>query len=222
MLKKAYKGFGMKGIIAKLYAKYVEKVYADYGEMAERLKKFLPIDIDILDVASGPGYLSIELAKETGFNVTGLDISPTFVQIANNKAKESHVAVNFVIGNASEMPFAADQFDFVICSSAFNYFSEPLNAINEIYRVLKTEGYALIIDIRNDITNKDIDYFIQRMQLSKWSRLFVSLNFKWVLRERAYSIEQMEKFVKASRFKDYQISKGWIGFELWMHKQSQD
>jgi 2-polyprenyl-3-methyl-5-hydroxy-6-metoxy-1,4-benzoquinol methylase len=38
---------------------------------------------NILEVASGQGYLSIELMKMGNYNVTGLDISKTFVQIAN-------------------------------------------------------------------------------------------------------------------------------------------
>lgn len=150
MCKKAYKGFGMNGIIASLYKESIDRVYSDYIDMANRIKEFLPSKVDILEVASGPGYLSIELAKETDFKVTGLDIRPTFAEIAMSKAKENNVEVDF--------------------------------------------------------------------KLSKWKSLFISLNFKWVLRKRAYSIEQMEQLVGNSKFFDYQINKGWIGFELWLHK----
>jgi len=208
----------MNGFIGKLYAKSVENIYEDYAERATRIKKVITGKTNILEVASGPGYLSIELAKDPDYNVTGLDISETLVQIANNRAKEKYVAVNFFVGNASNMPFAEEQFDFVICNAAFNYFSEPLCVLNEIHRVLRMGGKALVIDMRNDITDEEIDYIVKRMQLSTWNSVLTALNFKWVLRKRAYSIEQMEQLVNCSKFHYYYIDKEWIGFELWLKK----
>jgi ubiquinone/menaquinone biosynthesis C-methylase UbiE len=218
MGKKAYKGVGLEGIIGRIYAKSVEKVYEDYVEMAARIKKIITGKTDILEVASGPGYLSIELAKNADYNVTGLDISATLVEIANSRAQKEFVAVKFVVGNAADMPFAADQFDFVICNAAFNYFSEPLKALNEMQRVLKPGGKALVIDIRNDVTDEEIKYIVKRMQLGKLNSMLTSLHFKQVLRKRAYAIEQMEQLVRASNFEYYRIDKEWINFELWLLK----
>lgn len=218
MGNKAYKGIGLEGIIGRLYAKSVEKVYEDYIEMAARIKKIITGKTDILEVASGPGYLSIELAKNADYNVTGLDISATLVEIAKGRAQKESVAVKFVAGNAADMPFAAAQFDFVICNAAFNYFAEPLKALNEMHRVLRPGGKALIIDIRNDITDEEIDYITERMQLGKINSMLTSLHFKQVLRKRAYSIEQMEQLVRASSFEYHRIDKEWINFELWLLK----
>jgi ubiquinone/menaquinone biosynthesis C-methylase UbiE len=186
--------------------------------MASRIKKIITGKTDILDVASGPGFLSIELAKEPDYNVTGLDISADLVNIARGKAQEKHVVVKFVAGDAANMPFAEAQFDFLICNAAFNYFSEPLKALNEMYRVLKPGGKALIIDMRNDVTDEEIDYIVERMQLGKLNSMLTSANFKWILRKRAYSIAQMEQLVAASKFEYYRIDKEWINFELWLIK----
>jgi len=91
----------------------------------------------ILEVAPGPGFLSIELAKMGSFNIYGLDISKDFVDIAKKNAKENGVTVNFQQGNVSRMPFSEDMFDFVICTAAFKNFKDPIKALNEIKRVLK-------------------------------------------------------------------------------------
>lgn len=168
MSKKAYIGIGMNGVIAKWYAKTVEKDYDQYRQLADRIRSILSGKKDILEVAPGPGYLSIELAKELNFKVTGLDISETFVQIASDRAKEERVDARFVVGNVSEMPFEGEQFDFVVCRAAFKNFSQPLEAINEIFRVLRPGGKALIIDMRKDATDQEIAFQVDQMKLGKW------------------------------------------------------
>lgn len=172
---------------------------------------------DILEVASGPGYLSIELAKEPTFNVTALDVSETFVQIASQKAKENHVAVKFVVGNASEMPFKDGQFDFIVCRAAFKNFSQPLDAINEMYRVLRPVGKALIVDLRKDISDQEIASYVKKMNLGKWDSLFTSMGLK-NLRKRAHSNEELERMSRDSRFRKYQINKSLNSVELSLEK----
>ena len=72
----------------------------------------LPPGSAVLEVAPGPGYFSIELAKLGAYSITGLDISHTFVEIAAKKAAEAGVHVEFRQGNASSMPFARQLFRF--------------------------------------------------------------------------------------------------------------
>ena len=58
------------------------------------------------------------------YRIVGLDISPTFVEIAQAKAREAGVDIDFRLGNASHMPLADDLFDFIVCSAAFKNFSQ--------------------------------------------------------------------------------------------------
>ena len=69
----------------------------------------------ILEVAPGPGYLAIELAKRGKNTIVGLDISRTFVEIAQKNATEAGVgaAVEFRQGDAAQMPFDDETFDFI-------------------------------------------------------------------------------------------------------------
>ena len=80
----------------------------DAGALAERLHR----GSDVLDVAPGPGFFTIELARVGNFNITGLDISHTLVEIAAENARNAGLKIDFRWGNASAMPFPDQSFDF--------------------------------------------------------------------------------------------------------------
>jgi SAM-dependent methyltransferase len=98
----------------------------------------------------GPGYLAVELAKLGRFEVSGLDISRTFVTLADELGAQAGVNVVFHHGDANAMPFASDQFDLIVCQVAFKNFERPLSALNEMHRVLRSGGRAVIEDMSAD------------------------------------------------------------------------
>ena len=132
---KPYKGMAMEGMIAKWYAKNTGRAAEQKG-IFNKVKSALPPHANILEVAPGPGFLSIEFAKAGNYKVTALEISRTFIEIAQANAREARVNVDFRHGNASEMPFADNTFDFIICVAAFKNFTEPVEA-----RSVKCIGY---------------------------------------------------------------------------------
>lgn len=144
---KAYKGIVMEGFIARWYATSTGKGMKDYQELAHRVAGRLSPGSGVLEGAPGAEYVSIELAKLGGFQVTGLYISETFVELARGNAAEAGVDVRFLHGNASDMPFENDTFDFLLCRAAFKNFAEPVRALQEMQRVPKPGGSALIIDL---------------------------------------------------------------------------
>ena len=85
---KGYKGIGMDGVIATWYARNTRKSIEEYRKDAQKVAERLSGGEEILELAPGPGYLSIELAKLGNFRITGLDISETFVEIARKNAPE--------------------------------------------------------------------------------------------------------------------------------------
>jgi len=60
---KPYKGIGMEGALGSWYARNTRRDIAEFGSLAARLPKEIAPGSRILEVAPGPGYLSIELAK---------------------------------------------------------------------------------------------------------------------------------------------------------------
>lgn len=216
---KAYKGMGMEGWIARWYAANTRKGLEDFRALARRVAAQLPPGSAVLELAPGPGYFALELAKSSSCQITGLDISKTFVEIARHNAEEAKVTVDFRQGNASHTPFADETFDFILCRAAFKNFSEPLLAVKEMYRVLKKRGRAVIIDLRRDASQKSIDEEVEKMGLTWMSALFTKLAFRFMLLKRAYTQSEFEKFAAETAFHHADIKHNNIGFEITLQKQ---
>ena len=86
--KKGYKGVGMEGPIASWYAKITLKDLNRHKLMAKQLVEKILANGKVLEIAPGPGYFCIKLAKLGAYQITGLDISKSFVEIARKNAAE--------------------------------------------------------------------------------------------------------------------------------------
>jgi len=100
----------------------------------------------ILDLGSGTGYLSIEIAKRApSLQVCGIDLGRQMVKIARRHAKGVDNA-RFVFGNASKLPFKDNSIDLVVSTGASHHWKAPRMVFDECYRVLKTGKEAWIYD----------------------------------------------------------------------------
>ena len=207
----------LEGVIAKQYDRIQKHMIEEYKSWAKLVIDKTVIGGNVLEVAPGPGYLSIELAKLGNYNITGLDISKTFVEIAQNKAKEAKVKVDFRQGDAAEMPFPDGTFNFAICTSAFKNFPDPIKVLDEIFRVLKASGKALIIDMNKDVPKEKLKDFVDRMKLNVFDSYFTKQTFKG-LAKSAYTKSEIQDLVQKSKFKQCKIVDEDIGFEIWLDK----
>ena len=112
------------------------------------------------------------------------------------------------------MPFQDQQFDYLICRAAFKNFSRPLAALNEMYRVLKPGGLALIIDMRRDATQESMRQAANDMKLGAVNREIVYLTFRFMLLRRAYTRAEFEQMFARTGFCNLQIQEGLIGLEI--------
>jgi len=103
-MQKPYKGMGMEGSVARWYDKTTRRDMPEYQSLASRIDQMLPAGGEILEVAPGPGFLAIELARWGRHRVTGLDISKTFVEIARRNAQTAGVAVDFATATHRRCP----------------------------------------------------------------------------------------------------------------------
>ena len=215
---KGYRGMGMEGRIAAWYARNTARDAPEFAALAARLTVGLPAGSRILEVAPGPGYLAIEIARRGAYRLAGLDISHSFVEIANRKAREAGVDIDFRQGNASAMPFPENTFDLVLCRAAFKNFSQPVAAMNEMHRVLKPGGGALIVDLRQDASMEDIEAYIRRSNLGWVNSVVYRLTFRHMLLPRAYSRLQFMDMSSRSAFAGASIEASEIGFEVTLRK----
>jgi ubiquinone/menaquinone biosynthesis C-methylase UbiE len=216
-LAKAYKGLPMEGVIATWYTKNTGRDMRRFTDTARIVSERAGPGAAILEVAPGPGYLAIELAKR-GYQVTALDISRSFVRIARENAARSGVPVDVRHGNASAMPLPDASFDFIVCMAAFKNFSNPLGAINEMHRVLKPGGEALIVDLRKDASLQEIADEVRDMNLSAVNALVTRFVFRHGLLRAAYTEGQLRDMATASRFERHEIVRRGIGLELRLMK----
>ncbi|HTA45960.1 MAG TPA: class I SAM-dependent methyltransferase [Bryobacteraceae bacterium] len=215
---KAYKGMGMEGFTARWYASLTLKSLDEFKSLARRIAGTIPHGSAVLEVAPGPGYCAIELAKLDCDSITGLDISRSFVSIARDNAERAGVAVDFRQGDAAHMPFPDQSFDFLLCRAAFKNFTHPVQALQEMYRVLKPGGRALIIDLRKDATMDSINQAVGAMHLNSVNRVLTRLTFRFVLLKRAYTRKDFERMLAQTKFGPIDIQQGLIGFELWLDR----
>jgi ubiquinone/menaquinone biosynthesis C-methylase UbiE len=215
---KAYKGIGMDGMIAKWYAANTRKSLEDYKALARRVAEKLSPESGVLEIAPGPGYFAIELAKLGAYRITGIDISETFVEIARRNAVEAGVEVDFQPGDAANMPFENETFDFLLCRAAFKNFAEPLRALNEMHRVLKGGGRGLIIDLRRDSSWESINEAVDKMGLNLVNTIMTKLAFRFMLLKRAYTKSEFQQFFSQTNFRAVGIEEDLIGLEIRFEK----
>jgi ubiquinone/menaquinone biosynthesis C-methylase UbiE len=215
---KAYKGLGMNGVIATWYAKNTDRSLNAYREDARQVAAYLAPGSRLLEIAPGPGYQAIELAKLGDYTITGVDISPAFVRIASENARAAGVNVEFRHGNAADLPFTADTFDLIYCRAAFKNFASPLGTLKEMYRVLRHGGIALIQDLRPDATHDAISETVRRMRLSRVNACLTTWIFKHMLIKRAHPRERLQAMAAASPFKTYEIDETPMAYNVVMKK----
>jgi ubiquinone/menaquinone biosynthesis C-methylase UbiE len=190
-----------------------------YREQAAQLTAGLPDGARVLEVAPGPGYLAIEIARNGRLHVTALDISRTFVQIGSENARKAGVRVDFRHGDVANMPFEAESFDLVVCQAAFKNFTLPRTALAEVHRVLRTGGTAVIQDMSHDATHADIAHEVESMDLGRLSSFMTKATLER-LRNRAYSPAQFKRLAEESPFKAGEITTAGIGLEVRLKKEA--
>jgi ubiquinone/menaquinone biosynthesis C-methylase UbiE len=100
----------------------------------------------ILDLGSGPGFLSTEIARKSpGLRVCGIDLGRQMVKIATRRARGIGNA-QFVFGNAAGLPFKDNSIDLAVSTGVFHHLKSPRLVFEECYRVLKAGGEAWIYD----------------------------------------------------------------------------
>ena len=215
-----FKGPEMEGPIARWYARLrgSESQLDGYRRQATQLTRGLPAGSRVLEVAPGPGFLAIEMARLGTLRVTGLDISHTFVEIAAENARNAGVTVEFGHGDVAEMPFQADTFDLIVCQAAFKNFTLPGTALAEMHRVLRPGGTAVIQDLSRDSTHADIDREVRGMNLGRFSAFTTRATLE-ALKRRAYSPDQFSRLGAASQFGTCDITTDGIGLEVRLEKE---
>jgi SAM-dependent methyltransferase len=133
-----YAQLGAAGLARRTRPEWDEEILGTLVEM-------LPRHARVLDVGCGYGRIALPLARR-GFEVEGLDVAPNLIEAA--RADADGLRAGFVVGSMTRMPYASASFEGVICLwSTFHELleeDEQVQAIGEMWRVLRPGGFALI------------------------------------------------------------------------------
>lgn len=154
---------------------------------------------NILDIGTGPGWLLVKLHQlSPGSRIDGLDASADMVRRARRnlvKAGASHV-IDINEGYADHMPYADRSFDLAVSTGSIHHWKDPVAGLNEVYRVLKHNGYALMYDLVSDTPES-----VLKEVAREFGKLKMILLWLHAFEEPFYNCQAFESLAGLSLFK---------------------
>ncbi|MBN3521085.1 methyltransferase domain-containing protein [Algoriphagus lutimaris] len=134
------------------FEKSIPEVYEKYlgPYLYEPFSKYVTNRIlgdpqQVLEIGCGSGRLTNHLVNSLSqtAKLTALDINSNMIAVAKEKVQSYQV--EFVHGDAQEMPFEDNTFDFVVCQFGFMFLPNKQKGFNEAWRVLKPRGQFIFV-----------------------------------------------------------------------------
>jgi ubiquinone/menaquinone biosynthesis C-methylase UbiE len=142
-----------------------------------------------LDVATGGGHVAKALSPYVQ-TVFASDLTKTMLETAQKHLQDSECKnIHYVLADAEAMPFLDETFDAVTCRIAAHHFPNPQKFIDETSRVLKQNGYFVLIDnvAPEDVALSDYQNTFEKIRdpshvrcpsISEWTSLLKSAGFE--------------------------------------------
>lgn len=185
-----------------VYKEFVDKYQSYlYPLIGARLSRLYPnIKGVIVDMGTGPGYLSIQLANRTGAKVHAVDINPAMHEIAKKEVEKKGIVgeIQFDIEDVHNMSYQDNFTDFIVSYSCLHHWEDVVKALKECYRVLAPGGRIVILD-----TMKVSDDYLASME-----KLVTEPEYFRFVREafeESYSLEEIHKFVELAGIENYKL-----------------
>jgi demethylmenaquinone methyltransferase/2-methoxy-6-polyprenyl-1,4-benzoquinol methylase len=132
-----------------------DDVSEDFDRFTERFSRPMAVRIiniaalqptdSVLDVGTGTGVLARAAARFVNSdNITGVDLSQGMLNTARRKVAEEGLKAEFLIMDAESLEFQDNTFDLVVSLYALRHFPNPVQAMAEMFRVLKPGGRIVI------------------------------------------------------------------------------
>ena len=188
-----------------------------YEVLADDIANHRP-EGSLLDIGTGPAWLLVKLHELLpDLELTGLDLSSTMVAKARENIEGAGLAdrIEMKEGNASGLPFPDGAFDTVVSTQSIHHWKDPTAALNEVHRVLRPGGLALLYDLVSDTPGpilKDLAREFGRARM--W--------FLWIhaFEEPFYSRYGLEELARPTAFGEGQTRFVSVCCCLTLHKQA--
>lgn len=165
----------------------------------------------VLEIGPGPGYVGLEwLKKRPGASLTGLEISPDMIRMAEKNAAAYGLSgrAAYVQGNCMQLPFPDASFDAAFSNGSLHEWEEPVRVFDEIFRVLKPGGRYFIADLRRDVNPLILRLIHSRTEPREIRPgLLTSVN-------AAYTAKELRALAARSRLRDAAVRREFFGLTL--------
>jgi|LGVF01.1.fsa_nt_gb ubiquinone biosynthesis O-methyltransferase len=195
------------------YYKYTEYIrYVDFERLDFIIQSIRnhsnETNLKGLDVGCGKGNITVPLAS-IGYKMIGIDIAPNNIKVAKSKqvAKETST---FLVGDAENLTFKKENFDFVVCSEVLEHLNRPEKALNSINEVLKENG-ILIVTVPNGYGPYSLifDYFRNKVIC----KIFPKITFSDHI--QAFTLSKINKIIKKAGFENLNVNHSDFVSFLW-------
>jgi ubiquinone/menaquinone biosynthesis C-methylase UbiE len=159
----------------------------------------------VLDVACGPGVVTAAIAPRAA-SVVAVDATERMLEKARARcAKAGLRNVQFKCGDAENLPFEEAQFDGVVTRLAVHHFANPQRAFDEMFRVLRPDGIAVIVDVvsSEDADESNLQNAIERLRDPSHVRMLPASELDACVTRSGFSELQHTTWVKQREFEEW-------------------
>ncbi len=179
----------------------------------------------VLDIGCGAGRTTVPL-YDLGYKVTGVDITPKLIEIAQQNANETSKLINYQVGDATKLNYPNQFFDNVLFS--FNGWSMipsaegRFEAAKEIFRVLKVGGHYIFCVHKRNFFGQELTWITQMIRLY----ILKPLGYKtkemdygdYYFRKDSETTYPIQQFVNFMNVEDVKKLHEQLGFKLELMK----
>ena len=152
-------------------------------------------DVTVLDIGTGSGAIAIVLQKETGANMTAVDVSPKALEVAKRNAEKNNAEIKFIHSNVFEN--VAGKFDFIVSNPPYIETEVVKGLEKEVVDnepILALDGGEDGLDFYREIVEKAPNF------LNEGGKLYFEIGYN---QAEAVSGLMKDKFKNIQVFKDY-------------------
>ncbi len=176
-----------------------------------------------VDLGCGSGRLAVELASAAlNLRVTGVDLSAEMLEMARRKVADGERTmpglfgsrVDFRLGDAARIPFDDAEVDLVVSTLSLHHWSDPVQVLDEVSRVLRPQGSFMILDLRRDMAFPFwlLVWFASHVVVPRSLR---SIREPLASRDASYTCEEIASIAGSSQLSGWRVARGpfWLILE---------
>jgi ubiquinone/menaquinone biosynthesis C-methylase UbiE len=180
----------------------VKGVNKSFEEIAHFIGDILT-EGNVLDIGTGPGRLLSNISKQAPkLKLFGVDISKAMIDLAKQNLS-SVPDVDLRVGNINQTDFQDKFFDCIVSTGSFYNWDNPIQGLNEIFRILKPNSTAYIFDSYKDFDKKE--FYTRLNQNLKGYNFIRKTITKYFLQRQlrmTYQLDEYKEILDQTEFKD--------------------